>query len=110
MKQHIVNGLSWELKHPQATLESLGYIPEFLTTLDSRPAKEQFHHCYSFGGGWRPFVGFTMRPDGDIEYKGDAPVPLIAETKLRDETIRFYDHAWVAIIQPDGSFEVSRLD
>jgi hypothetical protein len=29
---------------------------------------------------------------------------------LRDEEIRFYDYSWLAIVQPDGSFEVARVD
>lgn len=97
-------------KHPRATMSMLGYLPSFLNEADPRPAKEQFHTAYGHGGGWNSFPGFTMLSSGDIQYPGDPPVPLLYETKLRDETIRFYLHAWVAIIQPDGSFEISRMD
>lgn len=100
----------WIMKHPQATLEMLGYIPGFLSEHDPRPAREQLHTGYSHGGGWEPFVGFSMLPNGDMSYPGDPPTQLLAETQLRNETIRFYEHAWVAIVQPDGSFEVARLD
>jgi hypothetical protein len=41
---------------------------------------------------------------------GDPPLLPIAVTMLRDEEIRFYDHSWLAIVQPDGSLEVARVD
>lgn len=100
--------MTWTLKHPQATFEMLGFIPSFLDDNDPRPAKEQFNANYV--GGWNPFPGFTMQPDGTLSYPSDPPTRLLAETKLRDEIIRFYEYAWVAIIQPDGSFEISRMD
>ncbi len=100
----------WYMKHPQATPEMLGFIPEFLNEDDPRPAKEQIDSNYGHGGGWHPLPGWTMLPDGNISYPGDPPCLLLAETKLRDETIRVYQYAWMAIIQPDGSFEIARLD
>ena len=33
-----------------------------------------------------------------------------AATALRNESIFFYPHAWVAIVQEDGAFEVCRMD
>ena len=98
----------WIMKHPQANLEMLGYIPSFLHEDDLRPARKQFDDAYI--SGWNPFKGHTMLPNGNLAYPGDPEVRLLAETKLRDEVIRFYDHAWVAIIQPDGSYEISRMD
>jgi hypothetical protein len=50
-----------------------------------------------------------MTRDG-LCYPGDPPMPALAETRLREETIRVYDCSWVAIIQPDKRFEVCRLD
>lgn len=98
----------WIFKHPRATFEHLGYIPSFLSLSDPRPAKEQIHSAYI--SGWHSFPGFEMAPNGDMLYPGDPPTKLLAEAKFRDETLRFYEHAWLAIVQPDGSFEVSRLD
>jgi hypothetical protein len=100
----------WKMLHPQAKPEMLGFIPYFLDEDDPRPAREQFDTAYHHGGGWRPFAGFEMLPDGNLNYPGDPPVLVLAETKLRDETIRFYEHSWVAVIQPDGSYEISRMD
>ena len=100
----------WHLKHPQATMEHLGYLPGFLSENDARPAREQIDQNYRHGGGWEPFHGFTMLPNGDLAYPGDPPCELLAETRLRDEVIRFYHHSWLAVIQPDGSYEISRVD
>jgi hypothetical protein len=100
----------WEMKHPQARLDMLGYIPTFLSEDDPRPARDQLNTAYSHAGGWNPFPGFTMLPNGDLSYPGDPPTRLIAETHLRKETIHFYEHSWVAVIQEDGSHEICRMD
>lgn len=90
--------------------DHLGIIPNFLNENDPDPAREQFNYHYSHGGGWRPFNGFTMNEDKSITYPDDPPLPLLAEAKFRNETIRIYPHAWVAIVQEDGEFEISRMD
>lgn len=99
-------------RHPTATLDHLGYIPTFLSEDDPRPAREQIDERYSYGGGWdpEPGRGFVMH-DGDIlKFPGDPPMSPLCELHLRDERIVLYLYSVVAIIQPDGSFEVSRLD
>lgn len=90
----------------------VGYLPSFFSEGDARPAREQIDERYSFGGGWRPFRGFTMAADGMVlTYPDDPPKYAVAEARLRDETIRLFEPgSWVAIIQKDGSFEVSRCD
>jgi hypothetical protein len=100
----------WTVKHPRATADMLGFLPDFLSESDPRPAKEQIDMAYGHGGGWNSFYGFTMLPSGDIAYSGDPPTRLLYEAKLRSETIRFYEHAWVAILQQDGSYEIARID
>ena len=92
-------------------LIDLGAIPEWLDADDPRPAAKQIHEHYAHGGGWRPFKGaVTLGKFYELCYPGDPPLHPRAGTKLRDELILFYDHAWLAIIQPDRSFEVSRVD
>jgi hypothetical protein len=101
----------WQARDQRAAFrlqDILGFIPSFLDENDPRPAREQFNEAYV--SGWSSFKGFTMRPDGDLEYPGDPPTRLLAWTKLHDETIRVYEHAWVAIVQSDGSYEISRMD
>lgn len=87
----------------------IGYLGDFLSEGDPRPAREQFNENYVYGG-WQPFEGFTLGPDNSLNYPGDPPMRPIAKAKLRDELIFLYPHAWVAVIQPDRSFEVCRMD
>lgn len=103
--------IEFQIKHPAATGEMLGYVPLFFSEADPRSAKEQIDANYAHGGGWSPFKGFTMRPDGScLDYPGDPPQRLIAEAKLHKETLRLYDCAWLAIVQEDGSYEIARID
>lgn len=102
--------IEWELLHPQMRLEDLGYLPGFLDPNDPRPAAQQFNANY-IHGGWQPFQGkFTLRGDNSLEYPGDPRVHPIAQVWLRDELILLYPSDWVAIVQPDRSFEVCRMD
>lgn len=92
------------------TPDHVGLIPAFLDPSDPRPAAAQFDERYAFGGGWSPMKGWTRRPDGTLKYPGDPPFKPLARMRLRNETITIHDCAWVCITQPDGSFEVSRMD
>lgn len=101
----------WVLLHPQANQEMLGYLPGFLDAGNPAPAKEQLDRNYRHGGGWNPFKGHKMSKDKlELRYPGDPPMRAIGVTTLRDETIIMYESGWVAIIQPDGSYEVARMD
>ncbi len=102
--------IKFELKHPKADQDMLGIIPEFLSEQDPRPAAAQIAENYI--GGWSNSAGSRriQLTDRGMEYPGDPPRPLIAEAKLRDEVIKFYAGAWIAIVQPDGSFEIDRID
>lgn len=101
--------VSFKMLDPRwMTMEHLGLIPLFLSLNDPRPAREQFNEWYV--AGWTPFKGFTLQPNNILTYPGDPLTMPLAEAKLRDELIVFYEHAWVAIIQPDRSFEVCRMD
>jgi len=102
----------FEILHPRTgeALEALGLIPEFLSNDNPAPAKEQLDKNYQHGGGWWPMEGFKMCPDHSLVYPGDPPYKPIAQAWLRDELIVIYPYSWVAIIQPDKSFEVARMD
>lgn len=103
--------IKFELKQPRANQAMLGYLPTFWSEQDPRAAKEQANTSYGHGGGWGSFKGFKMASDGSsIQYPGDPPLSLIAEAQMRDETIRVYDCAWVAIVQKDGSYEICKMD
>ncbi len=100
----------WEMRHPRASIDMLGLIPTFLSEADPRPAREQLDANYRHGGGWIPHPGFAMLPGGALAYPGDPDLPLLAEARLRGEVVRFYECSWVAVVAPDGSFEVARMD
>lgn len=102
--------VEWKMLHPNATMAHLGFLPSFLRGDDPAPAGKQLDAGYKFAGGWRPQKGFKLTEDNSLHYPGDPPLRPVAEAKLRDETICFYDLAYVAVIQPDRSFEVCRMD
>ena len=99
----LINGIIW------TNARAAGGIPSFLNVHDTRPARVQFNENYAHGGGWCSFPGF-VRTENAIQYPGDPPREEIARAKLRDETIIIYQGAWVAIVQPDGSFDIARMD
>ena len=96
------------------------YLPHFFNEDDPRPAKEQVHTAYSHGGGWNPFNGFKLHRFGEVpgevrehyglKYPGDPIMRELSRAKLRDELLVFFECSWLAIIQPDSSWEVARLD
>src|SRR4029077_2979212 len=88
----------------------LGFLPGLIDEDDPRGVKEQLDDKYRYGGGWRPRPGLTLRPDQSLKYPGDPPLKPIAISQLRKEVILLYPHDWLCVIQPDGSFEVSRVD
>jgi len=100
----------WEMLHHKMTIDHLGLLPDFLQDWDMRPAKEQINQRYAHGEGWSPMNGFSMGSYYVLYYKGDAPLKPLARLVFRSELILFYNHAWLAIVQKDGSYEVSRVD
>jgi hypothetical protein len=88
----------------------LGFLPEMFSAHDPRPAKEQLEENYNYGGGWYPFRGFTLLDDGTLTHPGDPSMKPLFIAQFRDETIYLYEASWVAIVQSDRSFEVSRMD
>lgn len=100
----------WTMLHPRMTPEHLGYIPWFLDDENEKPAAEQINDNYGHGGGWRSFKGFKHIGDHKLQYPGDPAYVPLAECKLRNETIVFYQHSWVAVFQEDGTFDVARID
>lgn len=94
-----------------ATLDHMGYIPSFLFDEDPRPAAVQINERYVHGGWDTTWSSQFVMLDGDVlQWPQDPPQYPICELRLRDERIVLYPASVVAIIQPDGSFEVSRLD
>ena len=92
------------------TPDHVGPIPLWLDEADPRPAKQQLDEHYRHGGGWQPFEGFKLLKGGHIKYPGDPPNEPLAMMQLREEIIMVYPHAWVMILQKDGSHEICRMD
>ena len=113
----LFNGMVWVPTHPGVHFDMLGFIPTFLSSEDPRPAAQQIDSNYGHGGGWRAFPGFTLLEDGNLKYPGDPPTCMLYKTMLpsiegkrEEEFIFFYQHSWLRIAQPSGSWEVCRLD
>ena len=99
--------------HPLMTREHLGFIPDILLDSDPRPMKEQINDRYRHGGGWHPISGMTLLDGGTMQYPGDPLFEPVARIELEDgrgEFAYFYEHDFVAIVQPNGSYEVARMD
>ncbi len=99
-------------KHCKVPVEHVaGNIVYFADEGNEMPLNEQFDKNYGFGGGWRPFEGFVFDPvEKTITYPEDPKYYPMAIAKFRDQEIIMYEHAWVLILNADGSFEVSRMD
>lgn len=94
------------------SFDLVGLTPAFISEFSDDDAVTQLDHNYRHGGGWHDFQGFTF-VDGEepkLTYPGDPPTQAVAWWQLRDERIILFDHAWVAVVQPDGSFRVARMD
>lgn len=101
---------AWQLI--QINPEQLGpFLPRFLRDDDKRPAAEQFNERYEFGG-WSPFGEgkWKLLEDNSLQYPEDPLLEPLAQCRLGKELIVLYPGDFVAIIQPDRSFEVARLD
>lgn len=92
----------------------VGIIPLMLSVDNPNEAVDQLNDGYSHGGGWRDFEGFQFDYSDPSKprllYPGDPPTEAVAYWELRDEHIILFDHAWVAVVQPNGDFRVARMD
>lgn len=90
----------------------LGDVPLWLSYSDTQvKARDIFHRHYV--AGWHPGMtgtSFIMKEDGTLLYPGDPAMRPLVRIKHGDEEVFQYEHSWVAIRQPDGSFEVDRMD
>jgi hypothetical protein len=109
---------------------AVGLVCDFFDVNDTRPAKEQLDDRYSHGGGFDPLRGFIMLIDGSIMYPdysednedGDDELdkdedevegeilPVLATATLHGERINIYPGGYLAIIQSNGDFAVTRCD
>jgi hypothetical protein len=87
-------------------------LPSFLSEDDPRSASEQLATNCRRGSGWFPLEGWSVPPSRmAMVFPGDPPYSCVAVAKLRDEALHlFMPGSWLAIFQPDGSFEVAHAD
>ena len=94
--------------------DRLGLIPEIITPLDPRPVRRQIEERYAHGGGYLPIEGFTItyKENGTarLHYPGDPAFEEWGRAQINNELVIVFDCALVAIVQPDWSFEVVRMD
>lgn len=104
--------IEWMKVKGYTAFDLVGYTPMMLDESDPDDAQTQLNKNYAHGGGWNDMTGFTFN-DGaqpSLTYPGDPPTLPVAWWKLRDERIILFDHAWVAVVQPNGDFRVARMD
>jgi hypothetical protein len=101
----------WVMLDPNFSAEGLGFLPDILLNDDKRSVKDQLEDRYRHGGGWRPIPGLTMTPSRTLRFPGDPPYRPSAITKINHELVIFYRQAsLLAVVQPDKSFTVVRVD
>lgn len=103
----------WTLLNPRMTIDQLGYLPMLIGPKFPGTVAEQLRDNYAHGGGYDPFGENLWKLDPKthvLSYPDDPQFHPLATTKVRDETLYFYNHAILAIVQPDGSFAVTRVD
>jgi hypothetical protein len=105
---------TWIALDPRFRPEGLGFLPDILLANDPRPVKAQLDDRYRHGGGYRPFSDKKFKLDRMtmvLHYPGDPPFRPAAFTQIGDETVVFYPVcSLLAIIQKDGSWEITRVD
>lgn len=108
-----VSCLGWGLVHPHANCDMVGYIPSFIDNSSDVPLIEQINAEYI--SGWhksdqpwkRDLKSNTMWACDE-----DQPFRMIARYhhKPTGEYLEFYESSFTAVVKPDGTFEVARLD
>jgi hypothetical protein len=95
---------------PGVTLQTLGALPGMLDGNDPAPAREQLDRGYRDRGGFRALSGWYLGDDDVLHFPGDRPYRPIASMQLRSELVLVFECSFVAIVQPDRSFEVAGMD
>lgn len=89
----------------------IGFIPDFLSPDCEDSAAKQIGRNYKHGGGWRPLEGYSLDLEpGIVTHSSGLQMRPIAAAVMRAEVIAIYPRGYVAIIQPNGVFEIAKVD
>jgi hypothetical protein len=102
----------WVSLDPKFRPDDLGFLWDILIPDDTRTVKAQLDDRYAHGGGYEPFPGFKLeRMTMRLKYPGDPPLRPSAMTQIGDEKVFYYQKgSWLLILQPDDTYEVTRVD
>ena len=108
------SGVIWRLAGSTPP-NALGVIPHWFYEV-GKSCKDIVNENYGHGGGWRrTALSFVLRTDCPaeewrLEYPPDPAMFLLAYCVIGLEIFCIFEHAWCAIIQPDGTYEICRID
>jgi hypothetical protein len=103
---------TWISLDPYFSPQGLGFLPDILLADDKRSVREQLDDRYAHGGGYRDrnFTKFRLGKNMALHWPGDPPQHPLAATLINDELVVFYSHAMLLVMQPDGTWKVTRVD
>ena len=103
-----------------SNLEAAGRLPLIFYDADPKRAKEQIISRYAHGGGWHPFEGFTLHSEkclggALLTYPDDPDTREISRTTLHEgkkneELLILFEHSWIAVVQSNGEYKITRMD
>lgn len=93
----------------------VGLIPENLIRFANPEddAVKQLADSYVYGGNqWHDIDGFKLGADNSLKFPGDPKLLPRAQFVLgpKQELVVVYDSAFIAVIQADRTFRVTRMD
>lgn len=102
-------------KYTQRVSDVVGALPLCWDPADPRPAIIQHDERQMGNGKWQNSFPSKWKfdpTDNSLKYPGDPRMKPMAEAHLplTSERIYVYAHAWVCIVQADGTFTVDRRD
>lgn len=97
-------------------MEEAGFLPEILLTSDPRPVSEQLNDRYAHGGGYQVSgspIAWALDRSAEfatLTYPRDPPMLELSRATINNELCILFDSSFMAIVQPDSSFAVVRVD
>ena len=121
-----VNAIEWQTTtfaktHGVHLTDAVGLIPAFFDPSDARDAREQIEDNYAHGGGWRPHPTpehwtfdpqtLTVTYDDKDPYEEPEQYHALASAKLPNgQAIIVFQSAWLLVVDPDGKWQIARVD